>query len=1091
MSFSPPKLLTLLLFLAGLLATAVFLTSQPATAQAPLWTPIQSEQIPALRGAERDIIPQQYRLYRLDLAQLQAQLATAPQEFTPAGRTTPLILPLPLPDGTMADFAVVNSPIMAPELAAKYPTMQTYAGQMVADPATTIRLDVTPHGFHAMMVGPRGNFYIDPYRRQDTTHYQVYAKADYERETNFFEIGVLNEDGSDAWPPESVPAAPPTGPDLYVYRLAVAATGEYTIFHGGTVADGLAAIVTAMNRVNHIYERDTAVRMVLIGNNDQVIYTNPNTDPYTNSSGFTMLGQNQANLDAVIGSANYDVGHVFSTGGGGVATLNGPCNNSIKARGVTGLPQPINDPFYVDYVAHEIGHQYGALHTFNGDAGSCSGGNRSASAAYEPGSGTTIMAYAGICGSQNIQPNSDDHFHTYSIDQIVNFSRGTTGSSCAQIINTGNNAPTADAGTGGFTIPINTPFMLTGSGSDPDATDSLTYNWEQFDLGPAGAPNAPSGNAPLFRSFSSTNSPTRAFPQWSDIVNNTQTIGEILPFYTRSLTFRLTVRDNNVFPSAGGVDSDTISFDVTNTAGPFLVTQPNTAVVWTGLTQESVTWDVANTNVAPVSCATVDIMLSLDGGYTYPQALASGVPNNGSATITVPNINRTTARVMVKCATNIFFDISNSNFTIEQGASTLLAIDKTSDPAPNTAVSPAQTISYTIQVSNTGGVPANVTLTDSFPYPLTAPVCDGQPGDLQTNFLLAAGDSRTVPCTAVVSNTLPLQLSQSVDQPMVIPNTAVTYTITITNPHPIALENVLVEGNHPVTCTPALGTPFTLAAGSNASFVCPNILVESASTYTATATANLPFQNVATATAPEASNSPVSSDPVAHFVPLEAVDTTPVLVNMGLEISHTAVSTTTLTPGETFTYTISLTNTQNVSLTLTLNNGLDDRFTDGQCPTELILPAGAVRSLTCTAVVNPDLDLGLSHTVDRATVTPNTAVSTTITLSNSHPFDLTNLLVTSDVPATCTPPLGVPLALAALAQTSFACPEVMVTQSVTYTAHATAESAWSQSITATAPELPVSSVSSDPVAGLVLLTDEETVAITAVWQAYLPITATP
>jgi hypothetical protein len=324
------------------------------------------------------------------------------------------------------------------------------------------------------------------------------------------------------------------GEQLRTYRLALAATGEYSIYHGGTKPLVLSEMVIAMNRVNGVYEQDTAVRMVLIANNDLVIYLDGTTDPYTNNNGSTMLGQNQTTLDTVIGNANYDVGHVFSTGGGGVAQLRVPCVTGSKARGVTGLTNPIGDPFYIDYVAHEMGHQYGGNHTFNGNAGSCSGSNRNASTAYEPGSGTTIMAYAGICSPQNIQNNSDDHFHTHSIQEIVAYTTTGNGNNCPVITNTGNSAPTSEAGTGGFTIPINTPFILTGSGTDPNGGDVLSYNWEEYDLGPAGHPNSPVNNAPIFRSFPSVPEPFRYFPRLSDIVNNTQTLGEILPSYTRA-----------------------------------------------------------------------------------------------------------------------------------------------------------------------------------------------------------------------------------------------------------------------------------------------------------------------------------------------------------------------------------------------------------------------------------------------------------------------------------------------------------------------------------------------------------------------------
>lgn len=631
-----------------------------------VWNDIAESQMNPI--GTRYIIPQTYRTLELDLQEFTSMINQSPHENFTRVKDSQFKIDLPLPDNSFATFKIVQSPVMAEELQIKYPQIRTYLGQGISNKAFGVRFDVTPAGFHAIIFSNSGTVYIDPYSIGETRYYISYYKKDYtptEDELNF-ECNLLGEDSEFGEHIRNLVQNNPDvliGPQLRTYRTAIAATGEYTIFHGGTVAQGLAAVVTALNRVTGVYENEVGVRMQLIPNNDLIIYTNPNTDPYTNNDGFAMLSQNQTNLDAVIGNANYDIGHVFSTGGGGVAYLGVVCTAGWKARGVTGLPNPIGDPFYIDYVAHEMGHQYGGNHSFNGNAGACAGGNRNPATAYEPGSGSTIMAYAGICAPQNLQNNSDDYFHNISFVEIVNYTNNGNGNSCPVITATGNNEPTVSVPPGGFTIPISTPFILTGSGSDPDG-DTLTYCWEEWDLGPAGHPNSPSGNAPIFRSFESVEVPYRYFPKLSNILSNTQTIGEILPTYTRTLNFRLTVRDNRV--GGGGVNYTQMStINVTNTAGPFLVTQPNTAVIWQGNTIQTVTWNVANTSVAPVNVTEVNILLSTDGGNNFTEVLASNTPNDGSEDVFLPNLPTTTARIKVEAVGNVFFDLSNANFTIE------------------------------------------------------------------------------------------------------------------------------------------------------------------------------------------------------------------------------------------------------------------------------------------------------------------------------------------------------------------------------------------------------------------------------------------
>jgi hypothetical protein len=613
----------------------------------------------------REIIPQNYRTLALNIAELQTILSQAPLEFSEEAKTSNVILELPLPEGGYGLFNILESPVMEQALALKYPEIKTYIGKGITEGIFNVRFDFTSTGFHASIRTINGTIYIDPFSRGNVTNYISYYKKDFVSSQPFICIVLNDADDEEAQLIKNLIISGinySVGEELRIYRLALAATGEYTIFHGGTVEAGMNAVVTAVNRINQVYENEAAIRLVLIANNDILIYTDPATDPYTNSSGNSMLEQNQSNLDAVIGNSNYDIGHVFATDGGSVAQPYVVCRTGLKAKGVSGFGEPVGDPFYIDKVAHEIGHQFGGAHTFNGNGDGCYDG-QNGETAYEPGSGSTIMAYAGLCGSQNLQMNSDDYFHGTSLDGIIAYSTTGSGSNCPTVVSTGNNAPVVTVPAGGFTIPINTPFSLTGSATDPNG-DDLTYCWEEFDLGPFGHPNFPSGNAPIFRSFKPVDTSARVFPQISDIVNNTQTIGEILPSYSRNLTFRLTARDNRA--GGGGVGkSSNIAFTVTNSAGPFIVTYPNTVINIPALSEVTVTWNVANTNSSPVNCANVNILLSIDGGQTFPLTLAEDVPNDGSHQVLIPDVRTSTARIKVNAADNIFFDISNENFIIE------------------------------------------------------------------------------------------------------------------------------------------------------------------------------------------------------------------------------------------------------------------------------------------------------------------------------------------------------------------------------------------------------------------------------------------
>lgn len=590
-----------------------------------------------------------------------------------------VVINVPLSNGSSVDLEIFESPIMTPELADKFPDIKTFKGFGVGDTSISARFDSTENGFRAVIFSDGETYYFDPVSTANSSQYQRYARSEYVGESvdkNFtctvvngkhqqenissFQGGIVSSlANSDSTNKSSVQKISVSGSVLHTYRLAVATTGEYTQFHGGTVNAGMAAVVTAVNRINEVYERELSVRYTLVGNNNQLIYTNASTDPYTNNDGYNMLAENQATIDSVIGSGNYDIGHVFSTGGGGIAALQAPCS-SAKAKGVTGNNAPVGDAFWVDYVAHEIGHQMGANHTFNGNVGACTGGNRSASTAYEPGSASTIMGYAGICGSDNIANNSDDYFHAISQQEVASFTSGF-GSSCGTHSNTGNQLPDVNAGSN-YTIPQQTAFALTGVATDSDG-DTLTYNWEQYNLGASSAPGIDTGSGPIFRSFPATTDSVRTFPTLTTLINNTSPAkGSVLPSTNRTLTFRLTVRDGK-----GGVVNDDANATVTTNAGPFEVTSPNASLNWTGGSIQQVQWNVANTNNSPVNCDNVDILFSDDNGSTFPTVLLSAAPNDGNASVLVPNADVSQARIKVACSDNIFFDMNDVSFAVTEG----------------------------------------------------------------------------------------------------------------------------------------------------------------------------------------------------------------------------------------------------------------------------------------------------------------------------------------------------------------------------------------------------------------------------------------
>jgi hypothetical protein len=641
--------------IARLLAIfSVALASLAATAQngripMAVWQPAGNYQ--ALTEAAEQTLSElrNYRVWRLNSAALRRQLASAPQEGSVTVRNSPTVVMLPMPDGTMHRFAVVESSILSPELQMTRPNIRTYLGQGLDDGSATVRFGLTVRGFHAMVFFPDRTVAIQRVDDSNSVDYVSYFSRDFKMNPGDFACTVLQHPQGEAGPADGPEIQLETGRFVRTYRTIISSTGELTRLLGG-VPQTEARIVELLNPTVGVYERDFNMRMQLVAFN---IFSDPNTDPFRNGGSVNsgLLSDNINSLNQRFGSGAYDVGHVLCPGGGGVAFLRATCTSN-KGGGVTGASGR-GLVYHVGVLSHEYGHQFGANHSFNSLIDPC-GPNRNSGTAYEPGSGSTIMAYPGLCGSDNVVNDFELYFHTISYSEAQSW-RSSTGGSCGTQTATGNNPPQVNAGLD-YTIPRQTPFILTMVTSDPDG-DALTHVWEQFDLGTTDA------TRPLFRSLFPQTSPRRFMPNLPAVLANRTERWEALPTVNRTLNFRGTVRDNRA--GAGGVNFDAMR--ITVSGDPFVVTSPNTAVTWTAGSTETITWTVGGGSVA----ANVNILLSVNGGTTFPNdviTLASNTPNDGSQAIVVPDAPTTQARVFIVPTNNIFYDVSNVNFTIIGGA---------------------------------------------------------------------------------------------------------------------------------------------------------------------------------------------------------------------------------------------------------------------------------------------------------------------------------------------------------------------------------------------------------------------------------------
>ncbi len=648
----------------------VFLPMMGVMAKSPdgLWQPTlvsnKSLSNETVSGKGSTALPFDYNAQTADLSSLIANLQKAPNERQAQGAD----FYYPMPEGGYLALKVFASPVMPLKLAAKYPEIRSFRVYGANNPAVGGRIGLSSKGLFGYLYTDKGIVVIQPetefVAQSSKDQYRVYYKRDLNPDPAYIELAepeVLPGDASAATTKNESSLSVnqsfgSVGQQLRTYRLALSLEAEATRLVGGTTQRGLEFLVETVNFLNTIFEREVGIRLVLIERNDELIFLNPNTDPFEIPSFAHTENNNYLRSEQGLPPESYDLGHVIQNFGGGQAAVGQVCNDRSKGSARTGLG-PSRSGFdagsaqwkdrIIGVFAHEVGHQFGALHTQNSIC------NRTERNAWEVHSGSTIMGYPGVC-APSLQRKADPVFHAGSRDAILEYIIEGAGAKCATVESVNYVPPTINAGQDRF-IPTATPFVLTAT-SQGVAPDSVFYTWDQLDLGGATNTNPgtwkDNGSGPLFRTFAPSQSSQRVFPNMDVVLSDRlNAFAEILPTTEREINFRVTGR------SGRGWGEDDIKLSVVGNAGPFKVNKP-IGTVFSNNQTIAVEWQVANTNRAPINCVSIDIDLSVDGGRNFNQTLLRQTPNDGAANVSLPAVAGKNVRLRVKCSNNVFFAVS-------------------------------------------------------------------------------------------------------------------------------------------------------------------------------------------------------------------------------------------------------------------------------------------------------------------------------------------------------------------------------------------------------------------------------------------------